>query len=741
MTDIPTFPIGSGDITVSTRNNAEKSRRYRLRHVEAVAAYEHSRKESHNSSRREKYLNRPFVGVDGEGENLPNGYHAYNLLTCGTESLFPKVFDKRLRTKDCLAFLADQDPSNVYVGYFFDYDVAKILEDLPWSKLEKLMNRAGRARTKGGYFPVEYEGFQFDYFPKKEFRVKRLESTEWVTVSDVGSFFQSAFIKALRAWNIGTSEEQEKIAIGKDLRAHFATVSKEMILEYNLLECRLLAELMTDFRRVCIELDMVPKRWTGPGQIAERLLEKNGIPRVTDVPLFQLDPLGKDFHRDNGTATDPMYGVAAFGRYAFYGPWFEISRIGHTSVPCVQWDINSAFPDALRTAPCLEHGEWTRRTEKRKVEDDELSICFGVFRPKPDSKKFLFGNYSVRRKDGSIYRPLAGRGWYWSFEVRAGIHQDFTVYDSWIYTKRCDCRPFAFIEPLYLERKKIGKSGKGIVIKLALNSLYGKMLQSIGDPHFSNPIYGSYITAYTRTKLSEMIHVLPACVHPSDKIPCGADVYMVASDAIVTRDFPDALAAFDIGSELGQFERDVRPNGLFQIQPGVYFDPVEDEEDTVFKTRGVPKSKVVEHRTDFLSAFQTMTETGNVEDATVRLDYRLMVGIKQALIRHNLKLLGQFVDYKDPETGELGRKVSFMWHSKRRPDRAHPIRQDGKITAIVLEPYTGFEDENRAGVEQGMLVQTIPYRKDIGGLLRAERMRADFDNQPDWIAVADVEQD
>jgi hypothetical protein len=136
-----------------------------------------------------------------------------------------------------------------------------------------------------------------------------------------------------------------------------------------------------------------------------------------------------------------------------------------------------------------------------------------------------------------------------------------------------------------------------------------------------------------------------------------------------------------------------------------------------------------------------MTETGNINDATVRLDYRLMVGIKQALIRHNLKLLGQFIEYKDPETHEPGRKVSFMWHSKRRPDSAHPVRQDGKVTALVLEPYTGHEDEDRLGVEEGMLAQTIPYRKDIGGLLRAERLRADFDNQPDWVAVADIEQD
>lgn len=688
-------------------------------------------------------MQRPFVGVDGEGENLENGYHAYNLLTCGIESITPKVFERRLRTTDCLAFLADQSSDNVYVGYFFDYDVSKILEDLPWSKLDRLIHREKRVRTKGGYFPVEYEGFQIDYFPKKEFRVKRIESKSWTIIFDVGSFFQCAFLKALKQWNIGTPAEQDQIAAGKELRAEFADVPFEVRKAYNLLECKLLARLMTDFRAVCIELDMVPKKWTGPGQIAEKFLEQNGIPRVEEIPLFQLDSFNPNpkSHRDTGSLTDPIYGVAAFGRYAFYGPWFEISRIGYTSVPAVQWDINSAFPDALRHAPCLIHGEWERVTEKRKVAEDELSICFGVFKPRPESKHFLYGAFSVRRKDGSIYRPMNGRGWYWSFEIRAGIHQDFTVYDSWIYHKKCDCEPYKFIEPWYEKRRALGKATKGYPIKLALNSLYGKTLQSIGDPHYSNPIHAGFITAYTRTKLMEMIHVLPACLSPDRKMPCGADVFMVASDAIVTTSFADENEAFDMGPRLGQFDKEVRPNGLFQIQPGVYFDPVSDDDDAVFKTRGVSKGKVVERRADFLAAFDRMGETGNIEHGTVRLDYRLMVGIKQALVRRNLKLLGQFVDYKDPETGEEGRKVSFMWHTKRRPDKEKRLKKDGKLRAVILEPYTGFEDAKGLPGEQGMRVQTVPYRKDIGGLLRNERMRLDFDNQPDWVEVADIPQD
>src|SRR4029077_5832259 len=156
-----------------------------------------------------------------------------------------------------------------------------------------------------------------------------------------------------------------------------------------------------------------------------------------------------------------------------------------TETPCVQFDINSAFPAAMLHLPCLVHGEWERRVGKRDIESDELSICFLRFKWKPEGKRFLFGGFPVRRKDGSIHFPFNGKGWYWSFEARSAIHQDVTIYDSWVYQKRCDCRPFDFLGQIYEERKALGKSGKGIVLKLVMNSMYGKLVQTIGSPRYS----------------------------------------------------------------------------------------------------------------------------------------------------------------------------------------------------------------------------------------------------------------
>lgn len=685
---------------------------------------------------------RPFIGVDGEGRNLPNGYHAYFMLRAGDQTLWHKPIDQRLRTEDILNFLCDLDPDAIYVAYFFDYDVAKILEDLPWTKLDNLVHRERRIRNKGGYFPIDWNGFQVEYFPKKEFKVRRIRDTgnvdsagtgneasreysPWIVINDTGTFFQSPFISTIRTWNIGTDTEREKVAEGKELRSEFSKITDAYVDEYNEIECRLLAELMTQFRDVCIELDYIPRKWQGPGQLAEAMLTKHGIPKNKDLELF------------NGPDVDLEYGVGAFGRYAYYGGWFEIPMVGYTPVPAIQWDINSAYPAALQDVPCLEHGTWERVTGKRVVSDDEISICFGIFTWDTDAKRPLLSGYQMRRDDGSIYRPLNGKGWYWSMEIKSAIHQEFTSYDSWVYHKHCDCTPFAFLKDLYRERKRLGKTTKGMVLKLIMNSVYGKLVQSIGNPTYSNPIWGSFITAWCRTKIAWLIHSLPACMHNSMDVPCGSDVYMVATDAIITRDYRYLDDVLDVNMELGNYSKEVHPNGLFIIQPGLYFDPKGEDTSTFYKTRGVPKKKVIEHRQEFLDAYALMVSSRDMHKGDVHLPFTLFLGIKQALVRKNMKVMGQFIDYKDPETGELGRRTSFDWKNKRRPQ---PMPTPDSLGSGIPDrlwtlPYWGRVDDLGNDARHGYLVQSVPYSKDIGGLMRNAEYREEFDLQPDWVST------
>jgi hypothetical protein len=717
---------------------ADRARRYRERHAGELAVKEKERRPQRNDYingyRRERRLMKPFVGVDGEGRNLDNGYHAYFMLRAGGQVLWNRPFDKRLRTNDCLEFLSQLDPDNEYVSYFFDYDVCKILEDLTWSKLDNLVHREKRKRHKGGYFPIDWGPYKIEYFPHKEFKVRK-DDGPWVTISDTGTFFQCPFITTLNQWEIGTAEQREQIAAGKELRGQFATVSNAYIDIYNEMECELLADLMTQFRQVCIDLGYIPRKWQGPGQLAEVMLAQHGIPKSRDLPVFATDPETVD--QAFREIIDTEYGVGAFGRYCYYGGWFEVTAVGYTPAPCVEWDLNAAYPAAMLHLPCLVHGTWERVTGRRELHPDELSMCFGTFAWEAGSKRTMLAGFPVRRVNGSVHHPLNGKGWYWSFEARSAKHQKFTSYDSWIYRKHCDCQPFGFVKGLYAERKRLGKTAKGMVLKLIMNSLYGKMVQSIGNPTFANPIHGSFLTAWVRSAMSDAIHALPACCHPDPRVPCGSDVFMVATDAIVTVDYLELDRFYDVGDGLGQFGKTVHDNGLFIVQPGVYFDPEKDADDGAkFKTRGVPRRKVIEYRHEFLHAFRRMCESRDVSQGSVHLPYTLFLGIKQSLLRRNMKEMGSFHDYKDPETGEVGRRTSFEWSSKRRPEPlpGGELRPDGTPYRIGTLPYWGRQDHDLRDVPRGMLVQTVPYSKDIGALMRNAVHRTAFEGQPDWLA-------
>lgn len=714
-TDGKTSLTGSGG-TTDTR--LSRFQIYRRNNANKVAEYEKARREVQDraSYKRARYREnvplKPFVGVDGEGRDDPStGRHDYFMLRAGTETISPREGESRLRTSDVLDFLSSLPTSNLYVSYFFDYDVTKILEDLSWTKLAKLTNRESRKMDRGGWFPVDYGEYEIDWFPRKEFKVRK-KGGSWVVIHDVGTFFQSSFIKTIETWNVGTPYIREKIAEGKNLRGDFVNIDDDYIDQYNWWECDCLAELMEMFRDVCENLGYRPRKWQGPGLIAEAAMQRHGIPKTVDIPVLQ------DAAEDS---------VASFGRYAYYGPKFETSVVGPTEAPCIQFDINSAFPAAMQELPCLVHGEWERVTGNRGITDDELSISFGTFRWDARDKRFMFGGFPVRRKDGSIHFPANGKGWYWSFEIRSAIHQTYISHDSWVYHRKCDCKPFAYLADIYDERKRLGKGTIGIVLKLVMNSHYGKLVQTIGDPQYSNPIWASFITAYTRTQIALAIHSLPCCSSGNARTPCGYDVFMIASDAIYTREYDDY--SLDVGSALGQWDMAKHENGLFLVQPGVYFDPVSDDAEGTYKTRGIPKRMVVEHRAEFIAGYKRIIDTRDVRSGDVHLPFRIFVGIRQALARHSTKQLGLFIPYVDAETREIGRRTSFEWSTKRRPD---PLPEYYDEThGIRTVPYSGLDH----GRYRDKPIQTVPYSKDIGGLLRRDQARVSFDNQPDWVRV------
>lgn len=691
--------------------------------------YERNRKAKWRSANPERAKrntgepSRPMVGVDGEGYDDEQGRHRYNMLRAGGWLLSPN-FEKGqtdLSTYDCLSFLTGLDPESIYVAYFFDYDVTMILRDIGWTKLTRLINRESRMRRDGkGYpFPVDVlKGeFQIDYMPRKFFKVRRRigaafddEGNEkptyskWIVINDVGPFFQCRFVQALELWNVGTPEQRAQIADGKEQRNSHRQADYDRIKLYNAMECHLLAKLMEQFRDACKDVGYVPRQWQGPGQIAEAMLYQNGIPKSSEVPML-ADPRNE--------------GLLTFARNAFYGGRPEITVVGQIEYPVYQWDINSAYPYALMHVPCLMHGSFRHEQiskskrasiltgEQPGLDIQPMGIYYGSFNW---NRKGLAPNLyglPIRREKGTISYPASGRGWYWGFEILASVHQNFHAIEGYVYVEDCRCVPFGWIQKVYAMRKTIGKDGRGIVLKLALNSLYGKMAQSVGKPKYANPIWASFITAFCRTQIQELLH---SC-HSLDK-KCGRGVWMIATDAIFTSyDLPVKES-----ESLGGYSKEFHPNGIFLVQPGLYFRSSLDGNGrrTKPKTRGVPLTLVVQHEQDFRDNFRRMLDTRYIGDGTTFLPVRTFVGIRQALHRHNLNILGQWISYGNED--RPGKAVSFDWTNKRMPGFAHTVIGNNHIKTI---PQKGRMD-----------LETIPYSKDIGRLLDQERIP--FMDQPDW---------
>lgn len=686
------------------------------------AAGRENRKPRHVAARN------PFVGWDGEGVTLDNGYHAYNMLRIGTEIISARYPHVRLTTMDCLTFMSNQDPKNIYVGYFTDYDVTKILEDLPWTKLDRLVHREKRTGLNGQLYPVDWEGFQLDYLPKKEFKVRRMLSqsedktvwSPWIVYSDVGTFFQMSFLRAIQVWDVGSEEQHAQISEGKAKRAAFEVKDFEEVASYNALEIELLQQLMEKFRNACIQAGYVPRKWQGPGVLAETMLQAHGVSKTKDVALLN---------------SAEYQSLVTFARNAYYGGRFEVACIGSINVPTYQKDINSAYPHAMQFVPCLEHGGWEYFNKEQLAAwpNQQRAKGLGYSIPKGrygESYALMFGSFQrkgtptlwyglpVRTAKGTIVFPESGRGWYWSFEVGSAVHQDFTPEEMWVYTRRCDCKPLGFVSHTYQARQKLGKDGPGLILKLGMNSLYGKTVQSIGFPKYANPIWGSFITAFPRMMINDLIHSSPLCrrAWKQGVAGCGRDIVMVATDSVATT--IDRSADIEISGELGAWSCEVHQNGMFIVQPGVYF----GSSGKPTKTRGFTRTVVDHYEPDFRSAYARMVASGDLNHGVVTLPITVFCGIRYALQRHDMSLLGQWIEYG--ADGVSGKALSFDWTSKRMPMTINPTKDRPWIQTL---PYAGATD-----------FETVPYSKNIGGLLDAADDRLAFADLPDWSPLGDI---
>jgi len=517
-------------------------------------------KRSSGGKKLTQWQRRNIVAWDGEGVTVDNqGTHLYTLLSNSKGDWIANP--SGLPSRAVFDFLIDHssiknDDINVIFGG--SYDVNMMLKDLPREKIECLWNTG----------KCIWDRYKILYTPRKKFSVQRIEydsATRVITKShvfvlwDVIGFFQSSFVKACYKW-LGDHPALAEIQRMKNLRSNFNKVSFDEILEYNTKENLLLVMIMKLLFEAMDEAHIRPSRYDGAGALASALLGQNKV-------------------RDHyGTIPIPIQKLA---QYAYSGGRIEAVKIGNhvcdppTNPNVWRYDINSAYPAAMREIRSYEGATWTIQEYGPKddwgtFEDDDLvSLSWDIREPQH------FYPLWYREANGTILYPRSGNGTYYGVEAKLLI--DYFPPDDYVIHSIARChrpkdapRPFAFIDGVYKQRKIFKQQGSHAeeALKLGMNAMYGKLAQRVGwhgdttdgrnngsIPPYHHLLMAGFITASTRARLYSYAQERSSAV------------IAFATDAIIT---DGRLYYPPVSTELGEWSEE-RMGGITIVQPGIYW--------------------------------------------------------------------------------------------------------------------------------------------------------------------------
>lgn len=605
---------------------------------------------------------RRWIGVDGEG--VGRKPHRYVLLACSDGDYVERR--SGLSTVDCLDFLLDLGTRDARVcGYYLGYDWTKILSDLDNHAIYALYRPELRLRPGGSFTRVVYKK------RRREFRLHWLAGAMWladdrrkVTIWDLGKYYQGPFVNALKDWTI-RPDVQEEIAAMKKRRALFTWREISRIRRYCIHECEALADFGGKLEQAHTKADLTPRGWYGPGSTASVVLKRH------------------DIHERRGILPPPLVEPVAI---AFIGGRAEISLTGTIDGPIHGFDISSAYPDQISRLPCLEHGRWERVTKERAITGPRVAhaLIYGHVRNAPGA----WAPLPVRLPNARIVFPRGGaRGWWWRDEwtvARSGW-SGLEFDHAYVLRRECDCKPFAFMPELFARRRAVDKdSGEGKVLKLAMNSCYGKLAQTIGSAQYASRAWAGMITSGTRAQVLRLMLRHKQLDH----------VLMVATDGLFSRERvqgPDIVEASDKDKiVLGEWEHSEHES-ITLIRPGIYW-----LGEKKLRARGLGRENLGDGKATMLAALAAGV-------AKVRLADRTVFGGAKQHVRAHL------------ETGELSRSPAYgQWHGvptnvslspdpKRAPDWQPPTLDD-----VESAPY-GTRSTRAAGAEFELLEAIREY--------------------------------
>jgi len=482
--------------------------------------------------------NRKFIGWDGEGYTV-NGKHYYGLFG---NSEGARLTSPSLSWRECLQALFKSDGNAHHVIFAGTYDVVMMFRNEPqiWGML--------KAQT------VYLDQYRITFLRGKMLRVIDLELKETRTLYDVFTFFGTSFVKACEEY-LGDSDTIQQIQAMKLQRDSFTKdeVINGRVNQYMTQELDMLVQLCNELRERLAMVNIHPHQWHGPGAVASTVLKMQKVkPHI-------------------GTYTDQFRRNC---EAAYYGGRFEQFQRGTYEGTVYQYDIRSAYPNAMRYLPSLAGVTFEYEISPKTINP------YGLYYVNHTSSAsaFSIGRLPYRSPHSSIYYPPHfARGYYWGIELPDSYLSD--IEHGWTPHNLSSERPFMFVEEMYEQRAKLKAANQPhqLALKLALNSLYGKLAQSKGArangsgwtyPTFHEVIWAGWITAYTRRMIADAMLSAPT-----------GSVIATETDSV----FSTVPLDLPLGSKLGEWDLDIL-EGIKYIQSGVSL--VKRDGNWRFKTRG-----------------------------------------------------------------------------------------------------------------------------------------------------------
>ena len=591
---------------------------------------------------------RQFIAWDGEGITYDSSpQQSYVLFAASTGDFRTTSSPQGLSTFDCLELLfrvERQNPTAIHIGFGFSYDTNQILNSFSRDELMRL-----DIATKFGRTFKWRDDIKFKIHPGKLFQVSRPDGDTRITVRiyDTLGYFQTSFINVVKKYS---PERLSEIESGKGARGDFRYEDIEEITRYCLAENSLLVEIMEKIRGDLWAIGLNPRDWHGPGAIASASLK---------------------FHQIKQHMGETPPEVKRIGQYAYQGGRFEDLWAGYHKGKIWEYDINSAYPSAIQCLPSFKEGFWEHTTKFEPGVFGVWNISFRAGRCEPgDFFRRYYWAFPLffRTRKGRIVYPPTTQNWYWQPEAEllvdcAGAGEFFDIREGYVW-RGTDEKPFSWVEERYNERLAIGKdSGGGRVIKLELNSLYGKMAERVGwykpgdkIPSHHQLQWAGYITSSTRAKLYRAYLQNPEAIIAFE------------TDALFSR----APLDLPISSKLGDWSETTFDEILY-VQSGFYFT------DSVARYRGFDKGSLTFERVmEWLDKLEPRNQWDKKAPKLFGPTHRF-VGYRRAL-KTKERWRSWVSEEREITIGLHGKREHFLWpcpgcrNGKKWSETMHPLQ-------------------------------------------------------------------